>query len=48
VNALADAMNQDKNVFLATQKKAGVDNPTEKDIILLEQSATFFTASASG
>ncbi len=32
VNALADAMNQDKNVFLATQKKAGVDNPTEKDI----------------
>ncbi|MFC1811177.1 endopeptidase La [Thermodesulfobacteriota bacterium] len=32
VNALAEAMNSDKNVFLATQKKAGVDNPTEKDI----------------
>jgi ATP-dependent Lon protease len=32
VNALADAMNQDKQVFLATQKKAGIDNPTEKDI----------------
>jgi len=32
VNALADAMNSDKSVFLATQKKAGVDNPSEKDI----------------
>ncbi len=32
VNALADAMNSDKSVFLATQKKAGVDNPREKDI----------------
>jgi ATP-dependent Lon protease len=32
VNALADAMNKDKNVFLATQLKAGVDNPGEKDI----------------
>ena len=32
VNALTDAMNNDKRVFLATQKKAGIDNPTEKDI----------------
>jgi len=32
VNALADAMNKDKSVFLATQKNAGVDNPTENDI----------------
>lgn len=32
VNALADAMNSDKSVFLVTQKKAGVDNPREKDI----------------
>ncbi len=32
VNALADAMNKDKSVFLATQRKAGVDNPKEKDI----------------
>ena len=32
VNALADAMNQDKSVFLATQKNAGVDSPGEKDI----------------
>jgi len=32
VNALSDAMNKDKSVFLATQKKAGVDNPSEKDI----------------
>jgi len=32
VNALADAMNHDKNVFLSTQRKAGVDNPGEKDI----------------
>jgi len=32
VNALANAMNTDKRVFLATQKKAGVDNPREKDI----------------
>ena len=34
VNALADAMNKDKSVFLATQKKASVDNPNEKDISL--------------
>jgi len=34
VNALSDAMNKDKYVFLATQKKAGVDNPSEKDISL--------------
>ena len=32
VNALTDAMNKDKRVFLATQLKAGVDNPGEKDI----------------
>jgi len=32
VKALSDAMNADKRVFLSTQKKAGVDNPTEKDI----------------
>jgi ATP-dependent Lon protease len=32
VNALSDAMNKDKNVFLATQTKAGIDNPTENDI----------------
>jgi len=32
VKALSDAMNKDKKVFLATQKKAGIDNPTEKDI----------------
>ena len=32
VNALSDAMNKDKNIFLATQNKAGIDNPNEKDI----------------
>ncbi len=32
VKALSDAMNNDKRVFLSTQKKAGTDNPTEKDI----------------
>ncbi len=32
VKALSDAMSNDKRVFLATQKKAGIDNPTEKDI----------------
>ena len=32
VNALTDAMNHDKRVFLATQIKAGIDNPGEKDI----------------
>ncbi len=32
VNALTDAMNKDKSVFLATQNKANIDNPTEKDI----------------
>ncbi len=32
VNALTEAMNSDKRVFLATQKKAGVDSPEEKDI----------------
>ncbi|MGD8943209.1 MAG: endopeptidase La, partial [Desulfobacterales bacterium] len=32
VNALADAMNKDKLVFLSTQKSANVDNPGENDI----------------
>ncbi len=32
VNALSQAMNNDKFVFLATQKKAGIDDPQEKDI----------------
>ena len=32
VTALSEAMNADKLVFLSTQKKAGVDNPAEKDI----------------
>jgi ATP-dependent Lon protease len=32
VTALSEAMNADKLVFLSTQKKAGVDNPSEKDI----------------
>lgn len=32
VHALADAMNKDKKVFLATQKKIEVDNPRVKDI----------------
>jgi len=32
VNALADAMNKNKLVFLSTQKKANVDNPGETDI----------------
>ncbi len=32
VGALSDAMNKDKSVFLATQKKAGIDSPGENDI----------------
>ena len=32
VNALSEAMNNGKSIFLATQQKAGTDNPTEKDI----------------
>ncbi len=32
VNALTEAMNKDKRIFLAAQKSAGVDNPKEKDI----------------
>ncbi|MBW2468346.1 MAG: LON peptidase substrate-binding domain-containing protein, partial [Deltaproteobacteria bacterium] len=32
VNALAEAMNKDKRVFLSTQKSANVDNPGENDI----------------
>ncbi|MBL0701969.1 MAG: endopeptidase La [Desulfosarcina sp.] len=34
VKALAVAMNQDKNIFLATQKKADINRPGEKDISL--------------
>ncbi len=34
VNALAEAMNNEKSVFLATQRKPGIDNPKEKDINL--------------
>ncbi|MFC1798702.1 endopeptidase La [Thermodesulfobacteriota bacterium] len=32
VNALSEAMNKEKSVFLATQRQAGIDNPTEQDI----------------
>ena len=32
VQALSDAMNRDKKVFLATQKKVGIDNPRPQDI----------------
>jgi ATP-dependent Lon protease len=32
VNALADAMNRDKTVFLATQRKAKIDEPDPQDI----------------
>ena len=32
VNALADAMNNDKRLFLATQTSAGIDNPSADDI----------------
>jgi ATP-dependent Lon protease len=32
INALAEAMNRDKRVFLATQKRAQVDRPGYKDI----------------
>ena len=35
VNALANAMNKDKQVFLATQKKAKIDNPNERDISMV-------------
>ncbi|RLC28502.1 MAG: endopeptidase La [Deltaproteobacteria bacterium] len=35
VNALAYAMNKDKQVFLATQEKAKVDEPHEKDICMV-------------
>ncbi len=35
VNALSDAMGKDKTVFLATQRKAGIDNPRSKDISLV-------------
>ncbi|MBU4317133.1 MAG: endopeptidase La [Proteobacteria bacterium] len=35
VNALSEAMDKDKNVFLATQTNANIDNPTEKDISLI-------------
>jgi ATP-dependent Lon protease len=32
VNALSEAMNNDKRIFLATQRSAAIDNPNEKDI----------------
>ena len=32
VNALSSAMNLDKSIFLATQKNAAIDSPTEKDL----------------
>ncbi|MBC2694405.1 MAG: endopeptidase La [Desulfobacteraceae bacterium] len=32
INALAYAMNKDKNIFLVSQKKVGIDSPREKDI----------------
>ncbi len=32
VKALSEAMANDKSIFLATQKNAGIDEPTEKDI----------------
>ncbi|MEW5736209.1 MAG: endopeptidase La [Thermodesulfobacteriota bacterium] len=32
INALAEAMNRDKRVFLSTQKRASVDKPSQKDI----------------
>jgi ATP-dependent Lon protease len=32
VNALTEAMNKEKQIFLATQKSAGIDDPKEKDI----------------
>lgn len=32
VNALTEAMNKEKQIFMATQKSAGVDDPTEKDL----------------
>ncbi len=35
VNALAYAMNKDKQIFLATQEKAKVDEPNEKDICMV-------------
>ncbi len=35
VNALADAMNGDKNIFLATQKKADIDSPDKNDISMV-------------
>lgn len=35
VKALADAMNNEKNVFLATQKKIGEENPDINDICLI-------------
>jgi ATP-dependent Lon protease len=32
VNALTEAMNKEKQIFLVTQKSAGIDDPKEKDI----------------
>ncbi|MBW1892843.1 MAG: endopeptidase La [Deltaproteobacteria bacterium] len=32
ISALSDAMSKDKNIFLTTQSRAGIDNPGEKDV----------------
>jgi ATP-dependent Lon protease len=32
VNALTEAMNKEKQIFMATQKNAGVDDPKENDL----------------
>jgi len=32
ISALSDAMSKDKNIFLTTQKRVGIDDPGEKDI----------------
>jgi ATP-dependent Lon protease len=32
VNALSEAMSSDKHIFLVTQKKAGVDTPSQRDM----------------
>ena len=43
VNALADAMNKDKLVFLSTQKKANVDNPGKRTLTMLERLVRCFS-----
>ena len=35
INALEDVMQEDKQVFLATQKNAGVDDPSYDDVFEL-------------